>query len=123
MWPVVVAVDVAPDRLAGLVEGLELLSPDAALLELGKPGLDEGLALGVAVAAAAVAEACSVSRARNARLVNAVPLSVPSVSWPGAIARSVTAVSMTAIASPARQRTSRLHAVISRVQQSIAAFR
>jgi hypothetical protein len=31
---VVVAVDVAPDLFAGLVEGLELLSLDAALLEL-----------------------------------------------------------------------------------------
>src|SRR5215210_2858968 len=37
-----------------LVEGLELLAPDAALLELAEPGLDEGLALGVAVAAAAM---------------------------------------------------------------------
>src|SRR3954468_4359502 len=51
---VVVAVDVGGDRGAGLVEGLELLAPDAAQLELGEPGLDEGLALGVAVAAAAM---------------------------------------------------------------------
>ncbi len=49
-----VAVDVGADRVAGLVEGLELLAPDAALLELAEPGLDEGLALGVAVAAATV---------------------------------------------------------------------
>jgi hypothetical protein len=55
--------------------------------------------------------------------VNAVPLSVPNVSVPGAMARSATALSMTAIASWARQRTCRLQAVISRVQQSIAAFR
>jgi hypothetical protein len=40
---VVVALDVAGDRGAGLVERLELLAPDAALLELGEPGLDEGL--------------------------------------------------------------------------------
>ena len=40
----------------GLVEGLELFAPDAALLEFGEPGLDEGLALGVAVAAAAVGD-------------------------------------------------------------------
>ena len=53
----VVAVDVGADRGAGLVEGLELLAPDAAQLELGEPGLDEGLALGVAVAAAAVGDA------------------------------------------------------------------
>ena len=51
---VVVAVDVGADRGAGLLERLELFAPDAALLELGEPGLDEGLALGVAVAAAAV---------------------------------------------------------------------
>jgi hypothetical protein len=51
---VVVAVDVGADRGSGLVEGLELFAPDAALLELGEPGLDEGLALGVAVAAATV---------------------------------------------------------------------
>ena len=32
--PVVVAVDVSADHLPGLVEGLELVQPDAALLEL-----------------------------------------------------------------------------------------
>jgi hypothetical protein len=53
---VVVAVDVGADRGAGFVEGLELLAPDAALLELGESGLDEGLALGIAVAAAAVGD-------------------------------------------------------------------
>src|SRR5215218_6777671 len=52
--PVVVAVDVGADHLPGLVEGLELVQPDAALLELSEPALDERLALGVAVAAAAV---------------------------------------------------------------------
>jgi len=51
---VVVAVDVGADQLPGLLEGLELLAPDAALLELGEPRLDEGLGLGVAVAAAAM---------------------------------------------------------------------
>jgi hypothetical protein len=35
--PVVVAVDVAADHLAGFVEGLELLARDAALLEVGEP--------------------------------------------------------------------------------------
>jgi hypothetical protein len=48
---------VGADDLAGLLEGLELFTPDAALLGLREPGLDEGLALGVAVAAAAVADA------------------------------------------------------------------
>jgi hypothetical protein len=61
--------------------------------------------------------------ARNAREVNALPLSVPSVSRPGPMPRSAVAAWMTAIASGARQRTSSAHAVISRVQQSIAAFR
>src|SRR3954451_8826296 len=52
--PVVVAVDVSADHLPGLVEGLELVQPDAALLELSEPALDERWPLGVAVAAAAV---------------------------------------------------------------------
>src|SRR5829696_9417290 len=54
--PVVVVLDVAADHLPSLVEGLELFAPDAALLELAEPGLDEGLALGVSVAAAAVCD-------------------------------------------------------------------
>ena len=54
--PVVVAVDVGADHGPGLLEGLELLAPDAALLELAEPGLDECLAFGVAVAAAAVGD-------------------------------------------------------------------
>jgi hypothetical protein len=40
-----------------LLEGLELLAPDAALLQFREPALDEGQAVGVAVAAAAVADA------------------------------------------------------------------
>ena len=55
--PVVVAVDVGADLPARLVEGLELLTPYAALLELAEPGLDERLGFGVAVAAAAVRDA------------------------------------------------------------------
>jgi hypothetical protein len=54
---VVIAVDVGADLLAGLVERFELLAPDAALLELGKPALDERLAFRVAVAAAAMRDA------------------------------------------------------------------
>jgi hypothetical protein len=54
---VVVTIDVGADGVAGLLEGLELLAPDQPLLELGEPGLDEGLALGVAVAAAAMRDA------------------------------------------------------------------
>src|SRR6187397_2185767 len=54
--PVVVVVDVGADRGAGVVEGLGFLAPDAALLELCEAGLDERLAFGVAVAAAAVGD-------------------------------------------------------------------
>jgi hypothetical protein len=55
--PVVVVVDVGADHLPGLVEGLELMAPDAAFLEVTEPALDERLALGVAVATAAVSDA------------------------------------------------------------------
>ena len=57
MGSVVVGVDVSGDHVARLLERLELLAPDAAFLELAEPGLDEGLALGVAVAAAAMRDA------------------------------------------------------------------
>src|SRR5215213_11040619 len=55
----VVVRDVVADRLPSLVERLELVAPDAALLELAEPGLDERLALGIAVAAAAVRDSQS----------------------------------------------------------------
>jgi len=42
------------DHLPCLFEGLELVAPDAAFLEVAKPRFDERLALGVTVAAAAV---------------------------------------------------------------------
>jgi hypothetical protein len=58
-----------------LLEGLELLVPDAALLQFQEPALDEGVAVGVAVAATAVADAMLRGRAQNARAVRAVPLS------------------------------------------------
>jgi hypothetical protein len=54
----------------------------------------------------------------NVRAVNAEPLSVPSVSVPGAMPRSIAARSISAIASLARQRVSRCQATISRVQQT-----
>jgi len=53
---VVVAVDVGGDLIASLVEGLELVQPDAALFQLREPRFDEGLPLGVAVAAAAMGD-------------------------------------------------------------------
>ena len=55
--PVVVVVDVGGDHLRGLVEGLELVSPDAALFKVAKPALDERLRFGVALAAASVRDA------------------------------------------------------------------
>ena len=74
MGPVVVGLDVGGDLLASLVEGFELLAPDAALLELAEPGLDEGLALGVAVAAAAMddSELCEAGAERARREGGAV---------------------------------------------------
>jgi hypothetical protein len=48
---------VRADHLPRFIEGLELVQPDAALLELSEPALDERLALGVAVAAAAMCDA------------------------------------------------------------------
>ena len=54
MGPVVVAVDVAADPASCVVEGFVFVQPDLSFFEFPEPGLDEGLALGVAVAAAAV---------------------------------------------------------------------
>src|SRR5712691_2972590 len=53
----VVAVDVAADPASGVVEGLVLVQPHLPFFEFPEPALDEGLALGVAVAAAAVVDA------------------------------------------------------------------
>src|SRR4051794_24729388 len=52
--PVVVVDHVGADHFPGLLEGLELVAPNAAFFELAQPGPDEGLALGVAVTAAAM---------------------------------------------------------------------
>lgn len=80
MWALVVGVDVAADRLAGLGDGLELRAPDQALLELSEPRLDERLRLGVAIAAGRWAIPRPESTALNLRAVNAEPLSVPKTS-------------------------------------------
>jgi hypothetical protein len=53
----VVAIDVGADGSTSFLQGLELAALDEPLFELGKPALDEGLALGVAVAAAAMCDA------------------------------------------------------------------
>jgi hypothetical protein len=55
--------------------------------------------------------------------VKAEPLSEPSVSSPAAIPWITAARSTRAIASSARQRSSSCQATISRVQQSMIAFR
>jgi hypothetical protein len=60
---------------------------------------------------------------RVALAVNAEPLSVPSVSVPGRMPCSLTARSITAIASLARQRRLTSKPTISLVQQSMIAFR
>jgi hypothetical protein len=65
----------------------------------------------------------SPSRARKRRAVKAEPLSEPSVSLPGSMAWTTAARSMSAIASSARQRSSSCQATISRVQQSMIAFK
>jgi hypothetical protein len=55
--------------------------------------------------------------------VNAEPLSVPSVSVPGAMPCPATASSITVIASLARHLSDRSQPTISRVQQSMIALR
>ena len=119
----VVGLDVGADLLAGLVERLELLAPDAALLELAEPGLDEGLALGVAVAAAAMRDA----QAREDELERAGGERRAVVGAQRQRAGRDRALggarSMSVIASVARQRSSRCQPTISRVQQSMAAIR
>src|SRR5207248_11612873 len=52
--PVVVAVDVAADPASGVVERLVLVQPHLPFFEFPEPAFDEGLRLGVAVAAAAM---------------------------------------------------------------------
>ena len=95
LWGRRVVVDhVGADRLPRLVESLELVAPDAAFLELAEPGLDERLAVGVAEAARRCAIPRPASTDLNARAVNAEPLSVASVSMPGAITRSEAAGSI-----------------------------
>ena len=57
MRTVVVAVDVAADPLSCVVEGLVLVQPHLPFFEFSEPALDEGLRFGVALTAAAVADA------------------------------------------------------------------
>src|SRR5947209_17923078 len=52
-----VAVDVAADPASRVVKRLVLVQPHLPFFEFPEPALDEGLRLGVAVAAAAVADA------------------------------------------------------------------
>jgi hypothetical protein len=71
---VVVAVDVGGDHLPCLLEGLELVQPDAAFLQLREPRFDERLRLRVAVAAAAGAIPSPEMMSLNALAVKAEPL-------------------------------------------------
>jgi hypothetical protein len=106
-----------------LVEGLEFVQPDAALVELGEPALDERLRLRVALAAASVGDPepreDELERAGGERraVIGA------ERERPGAIWRALAAHWTSAIASVARQRSSRCQPTISRVQQSMAAIR
>ena len=119
----VVALDVGGDLLSRLLQGLELGAPHEPLLELAEPALDEGLRLRVAVAATAVGNAMRGQALAEAPAGEAEPLSVPSVRQPGLIPRAATAPSTSTIASSLRQRSSSDQPTISRVQQSMAAFR
>ena len=120
---VVVAVDVAADAASRVVKRLVLVQPHLPLFQFPEPRLDEGLRLGVAVAAAAVPDLEPAERLAEARAVKAEPLSDPSTSSPGSIPYALAARSTSAIASSARQRSSKCQATISRVQQSIIAIR
>ena len=66
----VVGVDVGGDPGAGLGEAFPFGSLGAAFLELPEPGLDEGLGLGVAVAAPPVGHAPGREVAAKSREVN-----------------------------------------------------
>src|SRR5262245_5682193 len=94
-----IGVDVGSDDRPGLVERLEFVAPDGALLELSDPRLDEGLGLGVAVAVAAMGDAVLGQAGAERAAGKGVPLSLPSISWPRPMRRSATAASMTAMAS------------------------
>lgn len=56
MWLVMVGVDVVADVVAGVIDGFPFGPPCAELLEPSEPGLNEGLRLGVSVAAPAVGD-------------------------------------------------------------------
>ena len=124
MGPVVVAVDVAADPASGVVERLVFVQPDLPFFEFPEPGLDERL--GSRGRGSRRGDGGSRARravSRKRRAVNAEPLSEPSVSSPGWIPYAVAACSTTAIASSARQRRLNSQPTISRVQQSMIAFR
>ena len=52
----VVGVDEVTDVVAGVFDGFGFGAPSLVLLDLSEPGLDEGLGLGVSIAASAVAD-------------------------------------------------------------------
>ena len=123
MGAVVVGVDVGGDLLSCLVEGLELGAPDEPLLQLPEPRFDEGLRFGVAVAAAAVRDAELAELLAEATAGESAAVVGAERQRPCFDDAAATAAATSSIASSVRQRSSRLQPTISRVQQSIAAFR
>ena len=87
MRPVVVAVDVAADPAASVVERLVLVQPHLPFFQFPEPALDEGLALGVAVAAATMRDPELGSFALKRRAVKAEPLSGDEAAVMGAVRR------------------------------------
>ena len=86
MRPLVVVVDVAADAASGVVEGLVLVQPYLPFFQFPEPALDEGLRLGVAVAASAVADSELGEAGAEAAGSEGGALSEPSVSSPSSIA-------------------------------------
>ena len=119
----VVAVDVAADRRTGVVERLELRAPDEPLLQLPEPGFDEGLALGVAVAAAPVGDPELCERR----------LEAPAGEGAAVVGAERQRVTLDSVRRDrllderdrfvVRQRSSSDQPTISRVQQSMIAFK
>jgi hypothetical protein len=121
--PLVVALDEAADRGAGLVERLELGPPDQAFLELAEPRLDERLRLGVAVATAAVVDAETREHRLEAPRREGAAVVSAEGQLPGhdPLGRRGALHQLDRLRRP--HRSSRCQPTTSRVQQSIAAIR
>ena len=75
---------VVEPAVSGVVEGFVLVQPDLPLLQLAEPAFDEGLAFGVAVAAAAADAELGEGRLEASR-GEVEPLSERSTSSPGSM--------------------------------------